>query len=60
MLEKIEVVRCRNCRHAQWSDGGWWVYCNYTVEINGDNEVNEDFYCGYGEYDEDKEGQRYL
>lgn len=58
-MEEAKIVRCKNCRFAKWSETGWNIYCTYGLELFGSNEVEEDFYCGYGDYDEDKEGEQY-
>lgn len=58
-MEEVKVVRCKNCKYAKWDETGWLIYCTYGVEFMGSSEMDEDFYCYYGEYDEDKEGEQY-
>lgn len=58
-MEKVEIVRCKNCQHAKWDDTGWMIYCTYGLELFGSKEVDEEFYCSYGEYDEDKAEEQY-
>lgn len=40
-LDLVSVVRCRDCKHYDLSDG----YCEFI----GDYDVDENFYCGNGE-----------
>lgn len=58
-MEKVEIVRCKNCEHAKWDETGWHLYCTFGMEFQGSKEMDEEFYCYYGEYDEDKEGEQY-
>ena len=40
-IDAVEVVRCRDCKHYDPSDG----YCEFI----GDYDFDENFYCGNGE-----------
>lgn len=55
------VVRCKNCVHyhpctAELTDGSApdWGYCDQPWFNDGENDVDEMFYCAQGERREDK------
>ena len=57
----VVVVRCKNCVHyhpctAELTDGSApdWGYCDQPWFNDGENDVDEMFYCAQGERREDK------
>ena len=48
----IEVVRCKDCKWAEWSDRDQGYYCKVHYQYY---VVEEDHFCGYGERRESDE-----
>ena len=54
---EIEVVRCKNCKHAHLTDDGYCKYCDEWIGDDGypmELYVDDKFYCGYAWRKEDE------
>lgn len=47
--ELVEVVRCKDCKHAHMTYGGECKYCDMWEEDGEALYLEGDFFCAYGE-----------
>lgn len=47
--ELVEVVRCKDCKHAHMTYGGECKYCDMWEEDGEALYLDGDFFCAYGE-----------
>lgn len=51
----VNVVRCRDCKHAQMTYGGECKYCDFWQEDGGEAlYLDGDFFCAASERKEDE------
>ena len=48
-IDAVEVVRCKDCKHAHMTYGGECKYCDMWVEDGEALYLDGDFFCAYGE-----------
>lgn len=51
-VDAVEVVRCKNCKHASMTIGGQCKYCSFWSEMFDANEqlyLDGDDFCSNGE-----------
>lgn len=47
--DAVEVVRCKDCKHAHMTYGGECKYCDMWKEDGEALYLDGDFFCAYGE-----------
>lgn len=47
--DMVEVVRCKDCKHAHMTYGGECKYCDMWEEDGEALYLEGDFFCAYGE-----------
>ena len=48
-IDAVEVVRCKDCKHAHMTYGGECKYCDKWEEDGEALYLDGDFFCAYGE-----------
>lgn len=48
-VDAVEVVRCKDCKHAHMTYGGECKYCDMWEEDGEALYLDGDFFCAYGE-----------